>query len=148
MPKRNKTELDNDLYDLNVEYIVEKILKTRMRNGKKECLIKWQSFSSKFNTWEPEENVRNIEEPPVTKKKAKKNPFDENDNRVHYKIPEKKLFDNFDNQFTSNVEQYTETEENVSLKLNHTISMKILSTAIESIKNIIDNTQIVSKCEF
>lgn len=33
---------------------VEKILKKRTKNGKKEILIKWYGYPEKFNTWEPE----------------------------------------------------------------------------------------------
>jgi transposase InsO family protein len=32
-------------------YIVEKILKTRRRNGKLEHLVKWQGYADKFNSW-------------------------------------------------------------------------------------------------
>ena len=38
-------------------YSVEKILKERTRNGKKEVLIKWKGYSEKFNSWEPIENL-------------------------------------------------------------------------------------------
>ena len=34
----------------NDEYIVEKVLKTRRRNGKLEQLVKWQSYADKFNS--------------------------------------------------------------------------------------------------
>ena len=33
------------------EYIVEKVLKTRKRNGKIEHLVKWQGYADKFNSW-------------------------------------------------------------------------------------------------
>lgn len=39
------------------EYEVESILAERIRNGKKEFLIKWVGYDSSYNTWEPEENV-------------------------------------------------------------------------------------------
>jgi hypothetical protein len=32
-------------------YIVEKVLKTRRRNGKLEYLVKWQGYPTKFNSW-------------------------------------------------------------------------------------------------
>jgi hypothetical protein len=44
-----------------VYYIIEKILKTRIFNGKKYMLIKWLGYSHEWNTWEPEENLRNEE---------------------------------------------------------------------------------------
>jgi hypothetical protein len=38
-------------------FVVEKILKTRKRNGKVEYLVKWRSYPDKFNSWV--DNVRN-----------------------------------------------------------------------------------------
>jgi L-rhamnose mutarotase len=32
-------------------YIVEKVLKSRRRNGKLEYLVKWQGYPTKFNSW-------------------------------------------------------------------------------------------------
>lgn len=43
----------------NKDYIVEKILKKRTRNGIKEVLIKWYGYPEKFNSWEVEsENLK------------------------------------------------------------------------------------------
>jgi hypothetical protein len=39
-------------------YIIEKILKSRIVNGRKEFRIKWLGYTNDWNTWEPEENVR------------------------------------------------------------------------------------------
>jgi transposase InsO family protein len=39
-------------------YKVEKILKTRKRNGKKEYLIKWLGYPESMSSWEPEENIQ------------------------------------------------------------------------------------------
>lgn len=38
--------------DFDKEYIVERILDRRVRNGKTEYLLKWQGYSSAFNSWE------------------------------------------------------------------------------------------------
>ena len=35
----------------NDEYIVEKVLKTRRRNGKLEHFVKWQVYADKFSSW-------------------------------------------------------------------------------------------------
>jgi hypothetical protein len=39
------------------EHLVEEILQERVRNGKKEYLIRWAGYTKKFDTWEPAENV-------------------------------------------------------------------------------------------
>ncbi|KAL5258882.1 hypothetical protein ACHWQZ_G009369 [Mnemiopsis leidyi] len=38
-------------------YTVEKILKKRKRQGSTEYLVKWKNYTTKWNTWEPEENI-------------------------------------------------------------------------------------------
>lgn len=37
-------------------FVVEKIISSRVRNGRKEYLVKWQNFDSTHNTWIPPEN--------------------------------------------------------------------------------------------
>lgn len=41
-------------------YKVEKVLKTRKRQGKTEYLIKWLGYPESFNSWEPESNLAAI----------------------------------------------------------------------------------------
>lgn len=41
-------------------YRIEKILRKRSRNGKKEVLIKWLGYPDSYNTWEPAENIQKL----------------------------------------------------------------------------------------
>ena len=41
----------------NVEFEVKRILRGRYRNNQLQYLIKWQNFPSKYNSWEPIENL-------------------------------------------------------------------------------------------
>ncbi len=39
------------------EYVIERIIRGRYRNGRLEYLIKWRDFPNSRNTWEPETNL-------------------------------------------------------------------------------------------
>ena len=43
----------------NEDFEVEKILKTRNRNGEKELYVKWKGYPSSMNSWIPAENLKN-----------------------------------------------------------------------------------------
>ena len=45
-----KTKTDNI-------YLVEKLLQTRTKKGKKEYLVQWAGYPEKYNSWEPEKNI-------------------------------------------------------------------------------------------
>jgi hypothetical protein len=54
---KNSAKIDDSTSD--EEYEVEIILNKRLNKyGQKEYLIKWLGYGSKYNTWEPEENIR------------------------------------------------------------------------------------------
>jgi Cdc6-like AAA superfamily ATPase len=40
------------------DFEVEKILKTRIKNGKKEYFIKWKGYPSSMNSWIPAKNLK------------------------------------------------------------------------------------------
>ena len=41
-------------------YTVEAILKKRVFKGQIQYLVKWEGYGLKYNTWEPKENVLDI----------------------------------------------------------------------------------------
>lgn len=63
----NEEEIDGIFYEPELvkydkqdeDYEVEKILKTRTKNGKKELFVKWRSYGNEFNSWIPVENLKN-----------------------------------------------------------------------------------------
>ena len=52
LPSVNKSE--NTLWE------VEKILRKRKRNNRKELLAKWTGYSNRFNSWVDEADIKNV----------------------------------------------------------------------------------------
>ena len=50
-------ELQKIITDDNTVYRIEKIVRRRTRRGRREVLIKWWKWASKFNTWIPADTV-------------------------------------------------------------------------------------------
>ena len=79
------------------DYVVEKIVDQRTRDGRLEYFLKWKGYSSLENTWEPAENLdcpELLEEFKKSQKRAnedlsssesetRKRKVDENSNRSH-----------------------------------------------------------------
>jgi hypothetical protein len=40
------------------EYQIEKVIKSRRRRGRREYFIKWAGYDNEYNSWEPEENIK------------------------------------------------------------------------------------------
>ena len=51
-------ELQHVIKTAGEYYRVEKVIKSRMRRGKKEVLVKWEGYSDDFNSWVPAHNVK------------------------------------------------------------------------------------------
>ena len=51
-------ELQPVTIDPTTEYQVEKILKRRVRNKRKEVLVRWLHWPKKYNSWIPEADVK------------------------------------------------------------------------------------------
>jgi hypothetical protein len=62
----NKEEIEGSFYESELvkfdkqdqDYEVEKILKTRTKNGKEEYFVKWLGYPNSMNSWIPVENLK------------------------------------------------------------------------------------------
>ena len=55
-----KQELQNIIKKDSDFYRIEKLIKSRMRHKRREYLVKWLGYWNDFNSWVPEDNVKDI----------------------------------------------------------------------------------------
>ena len=60
VPRGNEQELERVHKSETDYYRVEKVLRTRMRNKRKEYFVKWLGYPEKFNSWVPAEHVKGV----------------------------------------------------------------------------------------
>lgn len=56
-------ELTDVEWDMSDIYVAEKIVKQRVRQGRREYFVKWKDYPESENTWEPEGHLFNGKEP-------------------------------------------------------------------------------------
>jgi len=95
------------------EFVVEKVVDTRMKSGKREYLLKWKGYPDSESTWEPEENLDCSELIAAYEEKAKK----EREEKKKRKTKDGKEKDGTDSDANTSVsskkkKKVTEEEEN------------------------------------
>ena len=55
-----KQELQSIIKKDSDFYTIENVIKSRMRGKRREYLVKWLGYSKDFNSWVPEDNVKDI----------------------------------------------------------------------------------------
>ena len=46
------------MVDKDTEYLIEKVIRHKMIDGKKHSLIRWKHYSDKFNSWIPSSTIQ------------------------------------------------------------------------------------------
>jgi hypothetical protein len=55
-----ENELQKVIVDENTKYNIEKVIKERMNNGRKEVLVRWVGWPKKFDSWIPSKDIKSF----------------------------------------------------------------------------------------
>ena len=66
-----ESEITPVAIDTDGYFKVEKVLRTRVRNGRKESFVKFQSWPEKFSRWVPTENIKKLTQKKIGRARVK-----------------------------------------------------------------------------
>lgn len=58
--ERELSDVKKEISLQETEFIVERVIRSRGKGGKKQVLVKWMGYPDKFNSWIPESDLKNL----------------------------------------------------------------------------------------